>query len=218
MSKDLDLFLIRHAQSYQNSGEEYPPGFHEDDAPLTDYGKAQANALALFFDEKIDRFYSSTLIRTAQTVYPLAMKNNKTIVMLPELREADSLVCGKSEDEIKKLVPCVKVYEGKESPVGFPVYLREETQEELRNRAESVVKYILNECNDGEKAVIASHAAYFGYLLREILNIELPEKFCWQINNCAVTHIRLRKDDIPIVVTANNTGHLLNLKKAEAMK
>ncbi len=212
MRKDLDIYLIRHAQSYQNTGEKYPAGFHADDAPLTDYGKAQADALASYMQEKIDRFYSGTLVRAAQTVYPLALKNKKGIVMLPELREADTAFSGKAQEEIERIIPNAKTYALKESPTGFPLYLRDETQDELKARAKSVSEYILSECRDGEKVVLATHGAFFGYLLRYFLEISLPESFCWQVDNCAITHIRLRKNGIPIVKCANFTGHLNDIK------
>ena len=101
-----DIYLIRHAQSRENSGEEYMPEFTIDDAPLSELGKKQAQALAVRFEPgDIDMIFSSTLIRTAQTMQPTARKLGKPIIMLPELMEAETLVRGTPREKVKLLIP-----------------------------------------------------------------------------------------------------------------
>ena len=93
----MHLFLIRHAQSCQNV--DLTGSWHPDDAPLTEYGKRQAERLALREDlQDIDTIYSSTLLRAAQTAFPLAKRLNKSITLLDAaIEHADVL----SEEELE---------------------------------------------------------------------------------------------------------------------
>lgn len=201
-----DIYLIRHAQSRENSGESYMPEFTIDDAPLSEHGKRQAEALAARFEPgDIDMIFSSTLIRTAQTMQPTAKKLDKPIIMLPELMEFDTLISGTPRDKVGVLVP-------EAVPPAEDVFLPSpETPEQMTERAERAIDKILNAGGDGCRVIAASHHDFFGYLIRAALGLGLPQTIRWSVLNCSVTHIRLRKGKLPEVMYSNDTSHLTKI-------
>ena len=123
----MHLFLIRHAQSCQNA--DIKGDWHPDDAPLTDYGKKQAERLALREDLRgINTIYASTLLRAAQTVYPLARRLNKPITLLDDAIERDTAIDGSPRDVMLREVPCAAYREWSPRTVSAqesPAMLRE---------------------------------------------------------------------------------------------
>lgn len=202
-----DIYLIRHAQSRENSGEEYMPEFTIDDAPLSELGKKQAQALAERFEPgDIDMIFSSTLIRTAQTMQPTARKLGKPIIMLPELMEAETLVRGTPREKVKLLIPEAVTPDE-------DVFLPDpESPEQMTARAESAIKKILDMGGDGCRVIAASHHDFFGYLIRAALGLGLPATIRWSVLNCSVTHIRLRENRLPEVMYSNDISHLKDME------
>lgn len=133
--------------------------------------------------------------------------------MLPELREADTACPGEPQEKISLLIPCGITYSHSQSPTGVPQHYGEETTEMLTARAKVAIDYIPGQTYGNVKIIIATHCAYYGYLVRYLLGIESPESFCRQVNNCGITHIKIRKNDIPIVVCANDRGYTAEYKE-----
>ena len=187
-----DIYLIRHAQSRENSGEEYMPEFTIDDAPLSELGKKQAQALAERFEPgDIDMIFSSTLIRTAQTMQPTARKLGKPIIMLPELMEAETLVRGTPREKVKLLIPEAVTPDE-------DVFLPDpESPEQMTARAESAIKKILDMGGDGCRVIAASHHDFFGYLIRAALGLGLPATIRWSVLNCSVRISGFVRTDCP---------------------
>jgi len=76
------LYLIRHAQSYPTSRQNYP------EWPLSSLGKNQANNLGILLENLgITKVLSSPFTRCIQTVEPFAERNNINIVIENDLRE-----------------------------------------------------------------------------------------------------------------------------------
>lgn len=66
----MDVYLIRHAEAVEQAG-----GMADEDRPLTDAGRAQAERLATALPgrgAKIGRLFYSPTVRTRQTAEPLA--------------------------------------------------------------------------------------------------------------------------------------------------
>ncbi len=85
--KTTHVILVRHGQSVGNA-EHFICG--QDDVPLTALGIAQAERTALYLrNRKIDKIYSSDLIRAMQTAEPTAKMHNLPIIPEVGLREID---------------------------------------------------------------------------------------------------------------------------------
>ena len=198
----MHLYLVRHAQSCENAG--IAGDWHPDDAPLTDLGKRQAARLAQRDDlQRVDTVYASTLLRAAQTAYPLAKRLGKTITLLDDAVERDTAVFGTARARMLSEIPCA-------------VWPREtcrtvsdaETPAQLRERAKRLIDRITAGAGADENVMLVTHCAFLGYPLRYALNLPEDEPFAWKIDNCAVTHIELRAGAIPLLWCANDRSHL----------
>ncbi len=205
---ELEIIFLRHAQSLANVGRAYP-GFHPDDPPLSELGSVQAERLARrLADEAIDAIYASTLIRTCQTVEPTASALGTKVRLLPELREAGTEIAGSSLQNFSRLAPSSLESARRIGWESVPS-LANESEPQLAARAVGALASIRSEHPEGGRVLVASHAAFFGFLLRAALGLSLPEPFAWEVTNCALTRVLLRDDGIPLLLSANDTAHLL---------
>lgn len=178
--------------------------WHPDDAPLTEYGKRQAELLAMRPDlQNVDAIYASTLLRAAQTAYPLAKRLNKSITLVDDAIERDTAIFGTDRGAMLQEVPCAVWREWTPR-----IVTDAETPEMLRERAKRLIDWITERSDDNGSVLLVTHCAFFGYPLRYLLHIPNDEPFAWKIDNCAVTHIELRPGDIPLLYCANDRGHL----------
>ena len=202
----MHLYLVRHAQSCQNA--DMTGDWHPDDPPLTEYGKRQAELLALRPDlQNVNAIYASTLLRAAQTAYPLAKRLNKKITLVDDAVERDTAIFGTERDAMLAEVPCAiwrpetpRIVSGDEAP------------EMLRKRAKRLIDYIVARSAENDHVMLVTHCAFWGYPLRYLLHIPEKEPFAWMIGNTAVTDIELRSDGIPIIYCANDRSHLYHEK------
>lgn len=206
------IVFIRHGESYGNIGLATPEGFHPDDPPLTENGLEQAQKLSACFNKgEIAHIYASPLTRTVQTVYPTAQKLGMKIELLPDLMEINTRIAGCEREMLERDFPLAIPCTSEPTPTGGTLLLPEnETPLMLAARAKRCIDYIRNSYNSGETVIVVSHGTYFGYLIRECLEIGSDETFNWEVDNCSATCIVLRKDGRkPLLRTANNTVHLL---------
>ena len=210
--KSFNLILLRHAQSFQNVPDPYPPGFHEDDAPLTPFGLLQAQRLSDRFEKgDIQHIFASTLIRAAQTVEPTAQKLGLPVILLPDLMEEETPIAGTELYHLKELAPSAIPCLEEPSPAGGSLLLGNESVIDLTARGERCIKYFRSVAEDGDTVLAATHACFFGYILRAALGISLPESFCWRVNNCAMFRISYRAGQLPLLEAANDIYHIADL-------
>lgn len=199
----VQIVFVRHGESYGNIGLPAPEGYSEEDTPLTEYGLKQADALADYWFDGADvaKIFASPFTRTIQTIYPAAKKLGKSIVLVPDLLEVGSTTGGAEADKIASDFPlCIPC-----PPKPLPV---PETEEQKTARAKRFVSFISSSYSGGETVVVATHGTFFSYLVRAALNAEGESCFNSQIDNSAVTVVALRKNEPPLLRTANNTSHL----------
>lgn len=208
LSRDFEILFVRHAQSHGNVGLA-EAAFHPDDPSLTTEGLAQAQALSRRFSAgDLQAIYASTLIRTCQTVQPTAQKLGLAIEVLPELMEVDTAVPGTALSHITRLAPNAYNSACRVLTQSVGLSFKNETSAHCAERARYALSVIAGNAAAGDKILVATHGAFFGYLLRCALGLSLPEPFAWEVTNCAITTIRFRKDDIPILLGSNDTSHL----------
>lgn len=211
-NKNFTVSFVRHAESYGNVGLRYEDEYHSDDPPLSPFGLLQAEALGKSkVTDSVDRIYSSSLMRAVQTAYPTAEKLNKQVILLPDLMEINTRISGTDIYRLEKnyplAVPCVS----EPTPTGGKLLLGDENPEMFAARGKRCMDFFFNTAKEGEHIMAVSHGSFFGYLIRAALGIELPETFCWQVDNCCITRVIFRKDGIPKLSFANFTGHLENI-------
>ena len=87
MNLNIELYFIRHGESYGNIGVP-ESGVHPDDPRLTDIGLKQASAVAMrFMHTDISAIYTSALMRACQTMQPTAENHGIEMRVLRELME-----------------------------------------------------------------------------------------------------------------------------------
>lgn len=198
----MHLFLIRHAQSCQNA--DLKGDWHPDDAPLTEEGLYQAERLALREDlQAVNAIYASTLLRAAQTAYPLARRLGKSVTLLDDAIERDTAIEGSPREVMLREVPCAVYREWTPR-----IVCAEETPAMLRERARRLIDWIVANSGADDRVALVTHCAFFGYPLRYLLRIPEDEPFAWKVDNASVTHVELRGDAPPLLHCANDRGHL----------
>src|SRR3990172_7742568 len=91
------LYLVRHAQSQGNTGEDLTTG----DPDLTDVGCEQARRLGeRLKSQRVDRIYASPLRRTQQTASAIAQASGLHVLTKDDLRE---VVLGQADYDIRLL-------------------------------------------------------------------------------------------------------------------
>lgn len=198
----MHLYLVRHAESCQNV--DLTGDWHPDDAPLTGKGKRQAALLALRDDlQAVDTIYASTLLRAAQTAFPLAERLDKPVTLLDDAIERDTAIFGTEREAMLREVPRAVWREWTPRAV-----CTAETPDMLRQRAKRLIDWIVEQSEEDKSVMLVTHCAFFGYPLRYALHLPEDELFAWKVENAAVTHIESRSGDIPLLHCANDRGHL----------
>ncbi len=209
--KNFCVSFVRHAESLGNIGIAYTPEFQKDDPPLSPAGLEQAALLGKSsITDSVTKIFSSSLIRAVQTAYPTAKKLSKQIILLPDLMEIGTNISGtdlwRLERDYPLAVPCIS----EPTPAGGTLLLGQENSNELTIRGKRCIDYICKNASEGDHIMVVSHGSFFGYLIRAALGIDLPETFCWQVDNCCVTKVIYRSGSIPKLSFANYTAHLMN--------
>ena len=205
------LVFVRHGESYGNLGLPTPDDYSKEDTPLTEYGMSQAQALADYWFDGVEiaHIYASPFSRTIQTIYPTAQKLGKKIELMPDLLEYGSTTAGCETERIEKDFPLAIPCKGDTSPAGGTMLLPvPESYEQAQARAGRFIKYVKSIYQSGETVIVSTHGTFFSYLVRAALNADGKESFNSQIDNSAITVVALRKDNAPLLQTANNTSHL----------
>ncbi len=207
----VQIVFIRHGESYGNIGLPAPEGYSEEDTPLTEHGLRQARALADYWFDGTDiaHIYASPFTRTVQTIYPTAQKLGKPIELLPDLLEVGSVTGGADADKLKANFPlCIPCLTEPSIAGGNLLLPVPETKAQTQLRAKRFVDFLSRKYSGGETVAVATHGTFFSYLVRAALNAEGESCFNSQIDNSAVTVVALRKNEPPLLRTANNTSHL----------
>ena len=199
----VQLVFIRHGESYGNIGLPTPEGYAKEDTPLTEYGLKQADALAEYWFDNVEvaQIYASPFTRTVQTIYPTAKKLDRPIVLIPDLLEVGSTICGAEPEKLKADFPLCTPCPPK--PLPSP-----ETEEHKAARAKRFIDFIADNYKSGETIIVATHGTFFSYLVRAALNVQGDNCFNSQIDNSAVTVVALRANEPPLLRVANCTAHL----------
>ena len=207
LSRDFEILFVRHAQSHGNVGLA-EAAFHPDDPSLTTEGLAQAQALSRRFSAgDLQAIYASTLIRTCQTVEPTAKNLGLPVHVFPDLMEIGTRIPGTELQNVAQLAPSALQSAEKVLPAVRRYTLQNETSAHCVMRAARVIRCITDLSDSGDTVLIASHGSFFGYLIRNVLGLTLPESFGWKVDSCSVTSILVGEREKPLLCCANDVRH-----------
>ncbi|TAH48895.1 MAG: histidine phosphatase family protein [Chloroflexota bacterium] len=221
----MHLYLIRHGQSVNNliwtetqsdKGRSYDP-------ELTATGRAQAHRVAEFLRDELDArlplngshpeaarpkmLYTSLMTRAVETGHVIARTLNVPLVALTDAFESGGLyntieetgerlgVAGPNRAHFEKHYPNLAL----PTDVGeIGWYNRPaEPREERPERARRVWNDLLARHAASDDTIgLITHGGFYNHLLAIILQLPEPRKVWFALNNCAVSRIDLREEEI----------------------
>jgi len=194
------LYLVRHAQSQGNTGEDLTTG----DPDLTDVGWEQARRLGeRLKSQQIDRIYASPLRRTQQAASAIADASGLEVLPKEDLREVQlgqadydiRLLPEKERDSVARLIMAEGTWDA------FP---GGEGSSNARNRVRAVIHEIVD-THPGERLVLVSHAAFIQTFVSLALGVD--RDFIFYPFNASITSIRA-KDGRFVLWRLNDIAHL----------
>ncbi len=182
-----EIYLIRHAQSLGNETGRY---LGHTNLGLSNLGKNQALMLSGYLKTlKIDKIYSSSLIRAVETISPFAKERGLGIIKDDEIRE---IYAGKWEnmkfDDLEIMYP--EEYGNVwRNNVGLAKCPCGESMADVQKRVCKRIGEICTE-NNGKTVAIVSHgAAIRAFMCKSYsMPLEKMKDIAW-VSNASVTHI-----------------------------
>lgn len=194
------LYLIRHAQSQGNTGEDLETG----DPQVTEVGREQARRLGeRFARERLDALYCSPLTRAQETAQPIAMATGLPVRTEPGLAEVS---LGTAEFS-------ARMFEGAEAEAlarqialngTWDAFPGSEGSRSVRERVGSAIDGIVRE-NEGKRVALVTHAGVIQTYVSLVL--VLSRDFIFYPFNASITSIRV-KGERRVLWRLNDVAHL----------
>ena len=194
------LYLIRHAQSEGNTGEDLTTG----DPELTDVGRAQAERLGKrMTDARLDALYASPLRRTQATALAIADTTGLEIVSKEDLRE---VTLGQPDFDIREL-PIAEQQKIERQVLDdgtWDAFPGSEGSAPARKRIQGVLDEIIA-AHPGQRVATVVHAAFIQTYVSIVLGLE--RDFIYYPFNASICSVRAR-DDRRVIWRLNDVSHL----------
>jgi len=194
------LYLVRHAQSQGNTGEDLTTG----DADLTDVGREQARRLgARFAKQKIAAVYASPLRRTQETAAYIADAAGLEVRSKADLRE---VALGQADYDIR-LLPRdeqAKVAKRIVAEGTWDAFPGSEGSAAARARVQAVINEIVRD-HAGKRIVAVAHAGFMQTFFSVMLG--LHRDYVFYPFNASITSVRA-KDGRYVLWRLNDIAHL----------
>ncbi len=177
------LYLVRHAQSAGNTGEDLTTG----DPDLTEVGREQARRLGERFRfQKVDVIYSSPLQRTQETARHIAGAVGREVHINPDLHEVEMgredqnvrLLTAEEQEKIEQRI----ITEGT-----WDAFPGGEGSAAARRRVGGVIAEIVAG-HPGKRVVIVCHGAFIQTFISVVL--DLQRDFVFYPFNSSINSVR----------------------------
>lgn len=198
---ELELYLVRHGQSKGNVGfgDEKVDFTEINDPRLTELGIMQAKKAGKYLSGvEFDACYSSALVRTVITANEIMsyQKEKKPLNVLPLVTEVavEEVYKGRTMEEIRTFCDTAVVAEGFNEADGLLFYNPRENEKPIFERAVKAVSYLRSRYKNGEKVLVAGHAAFGTVMIFHIMGYTQSPVFDIEITNTGITHIIFYKE------------------------
>ncbi|MBR3597406.1 MAG: histidine phosphatase family protein [Clostridia bacterium] len=194
---ELEIYLIRHAQSNGNAGikiHEVPTIQDMADPLLTQLGISQAKALGdCLSDIDFDYVYSSALMRAERTATEVInkQKNRQKLRILPFLTEngMGEDYAGATWEELHEINPDASLAPDLPEDTAILCYSDKDDDKALFERAKSTIDYLRSHHADGEKLCVVSHAAFITHIIFYLMGLKEIPVFDINFSNTGITRI-----------------------------
>ncbi len=197
------LYLIRHAQSQSNTGEDLTTG----DPDLTEVGVEQARRLGQRMkDQRLDAVYASPLRRTQETAFAIAELNGLEVHPKSDLVE---VVLGQADLDIRKLPEDeqAQIAERIVEDGTWDRFPGSEGSAHARERIGRAMDEIIA-AHPGQRVAVVCHAAVIQTYISMILGLE--RDFVFYPFNASIASIRA-KGDRRVIWRLNDVAHLAGM-------
>jgi len=205
----MKILVIRHGQSEGDITNVIEGRY---DAPLTELGIKQAKLMANWVAEKysIDKIFASPLKRASKVAEILGSRINLDIVYNDDMMEWNTgLISGLKKEEVRARYP--------EPEVKYPhtaVY-EQESNIDLRMRAETVLSRLINENPPDSTIAIVSHGLFIWNLGYSFLRLPVTSNLVqFPIGDTGIHEWRIDGES-RTVVHVNQRRHLESLSAAD---
>lgn len=195
------LLLIRHGESEADLLD-----IHEGraDFSLTERGRKQAEKLANYLNRRyeITKIYSSTLMRAKQTAEYIGKKMGVEIFLNEDLMEFNNgLLAGLKREVAREKYPEVKGLATDKSVYGM------ESKKEFRERAERVLRKIIEENDEKDVVALISHGGMINQFYGVMLGLTLDTRIAFGTGDTGF-HVWKITNNKLVVWKTNEMGHL----------
>jgi probable phosphoglycerate mutase len=197
------VYLIRHAQSEGNTGEDLATG----DPDLTDVGRMQAERLGRRMKSaRLDVLYASPLRRTQETAFPIADATGLEVIPKADLRE---IALGQAEDYARQRPPeeMREIERRVTAEATWDAFPGSEGSAPSRRRIGRVMDEIIA-AHPGQRIAVVSHAAFIQTYVSMVLGVE--RDFVFYPFNASICSVRAR-DERRVIWRLNDVSHLADL-------
>lgn len=197
------LYLVRHAQSAGNTGEDLTTG----DPELTEVGREQARRLGERFRfQKVDVIYSSPLRRTQETALQIAGAVGLDVLSKADLREVE---LGREDRNIRLLTPSEQadVAQRVIAEGTWDAFPGSEGSAAARERVGGAIAEIVA-AHPGKRVVIVCHSAFIQTFISVVLG--LARDFVFYPFNSSINSVRAG-DGRYVIWRLNDISHLEGL-------
>lgn len=193
----LELYLVRHGESMSQTGEsDSMEDEYKYDPPLSAKGLREAELLGEYLsDQPFDHILCSGMRRALRTAYEIAVRQPENGARTAEVHKIFT-ECGTSSDtrgrsvrEIQKELPCMLPAEGTDMDEVQIVYSDRADDDALLMRGKAAMDYLLSRFHNGEKVLVAAHAAFDTFMFWAALGLDCPQKFDPSFFNTSLTKI-----------------------------
>jgi len=194
------LYLIRHAQSEGNTGEDLTTG----DPDLTDVGRTQAERLGQRMkDARLDALYASPLRRTQATARAIADTTGLEVVSKEDLRE---VTLGPPDLDIRELPIAERQKIEREvlADGTWDAFPGSEGSSAARERIQGVLDKIIA-AHPGQRVAAVVHAAFIQTYVSMVLGLD--RDFIYYPFNASICSVRAHKDR-RVIWRLNDVSHL----------
>ncbi|MEG6522394.1 alpha-ribazole phosphatase [Desulfotomaculum sp. 1211_IL3151] len=198
------LYLVRHGETEWNAGGRFQG---HSDVPLSNFGRQQAERLALSLKQtKIDAFYSSDLSRAMETAQIIVKEHGTQVNYLPDLREINFGVWeGLTYDQISQNYGNLSV-QWRSNPLDTQIPHGEKLQD-LAERCQRAINEIINQ-HAGENVLVASHGGVIRVIVANALGFDLNHFWKLRLDNVSLTVLEYYGQQKAILELFNDTCHL----------
>lgn len=194
---ELEIYLIRHAQSNGNAGikvREVPTIQDMADPRLTELGISQAKKLGAYLsDIQFDAVYSSALLRAERTATEViaCQQERQKLRLLPLLTEngMGEDYSGASWEEIHEINPDAALAPDVDENAPLMCYSSKNDDYAHFLRAKETIEYFRAHHKMGEKICVVSHAAFITHIVFYLMGLSEVPLFDINFSNTGVTRI-----------------------------